>query len=140
MDMLSPAEQEKLIKELSEPFAYLTGNIPETVDFQGTRFDLKQFIKDQKEKFDDGHVMVDKVSKVRILVNRLIEDQMSQLEAFPPTRDEAKDIEKHVRGLLRAKMSLEDMLEEADDLDKSGTSSNAIEDLKRWLSYARRIN
>jgi ribosomal protein L14E/L6E/L27E len=137
--LLSEKEKEDLMAQLDDPFAYLTGHIPEVVTLRQKNLKLRAFIKHQKEKKSFKERDVISIAWVLKRLDTLIKNEKNRVEEEDLTREQADDLAERIKGLLRAHVLLAEMLEGEDldpiDVDKEET----VEDVKRWMDYAKKI-
>ena len=137
--MLSEREKEDLMAQLDDPFAYLTGHIPETVAFKGKNLKLLAFIKHQKSKKSFGERDLVSIAWVLKRLDALIKKQKKRVEEEDMSREQAQELAEWIKGLLRAHVLIAEMLEGEDldpvDMDKA----EDLEDMRRWMDYAKKI-
>ena len=138
--MLSEREKEDLMSQLEDPFAYITGHIPETVLLGKKNLKLKAFIKHQKQKnsFKDRDLI--SIAWVLKRLDALIKKEKKKVEEENLAKEQAEELAEWIKGLLRAHVLLVEMLE-GEDLDPvhEADKEEEFEDLKRWMDYAKKI-
>ena len=138
--MLSEREKEDLMIQLDDPFAYLSGHIPEVVSFKGKNLKLRAFIKHQKEKKSFRERDLVSIAWVLKRLDALIKEQKKRVVEEDLTKEQASELADRVKGLLRAHVLLAEMME-GEDLDPVDVEKEEeLEDIKRWIDYAKKIS
>jgi len=138
--LVSKRDRERILKDLDDPFAYLSGHIPDLVDLKKKKhLHLKKFILYQKKKKSLKERDLISIAWVIKQLDVLIKKEMAKVQKKDVSKEEAESKALEIKGLLRAHILLAEMLE-GEDLDPIEVDKEEeLEDLKRWMVYARKL-
>ena len=136
---LTEKEIEDYLRALADPFAYISGHIPDVVVLDEKPFKLKEFIKDQKRTKTYKERDLSAISWALKGLDALIGTEKETLGSGRISRSEADELIKRTKGLLRAHVLLSEMLE-GEDLEPIDADREVeLEDIRRWIDYSKKI-
>jgi hypothetical protein len=137
-DRISEHDRAQILASLRGPSSWVGGMIPEQEEIEGKRIPLRDVVYRYKaEETPTSEEIEGALALANVLQNRA-EGLENVIRTEDMSRSRAKELEEHVRGLLKASDALRHLRGDALEIKASALDSK-VADERRWLEFVRRI-
>jgi len=127
-------ERKQLLERVEREGATVGADIPERIDVQGERLDLREFVFEIKRRETVPAGERDRVDRAKKNLRRERLQRKQRLEDGEITYDEGEDLVAAIVGIDRALNALESL--GPTDIEREA-EAKAAADRKRWLSFLK---
>ena len=127
-------ERKQLLERVEREGATVGADIPERIDVQGERLDLREFVFEIKRRDTVPAGERDRVDRAKKNLRRERLQRKQRLEDGEITYDEGEDLVAAIVGIDRALNALESL--GPTDIEREA-EAKAAADRKRWLSFLK---
>jgi RNA processing factor Prp31 len=137
--ILTKDERKRIIKRLHTILSWVGSQIPEKNDICGEHFNLRETVMDLVLKEE---LTKEDIECAKLLAQDLIKDEKDLEEEIiggDITEEEALELLKEARGLLRAIRELENLEDRAKKIEAKDTLLNKVDDELRWKHFIDKL-